>query len=339
MIHIPRFNDLVIEPPRRSVGVAGVISLTKGKNLGYMDANTGVWVPGREVVTGKVDPFCNIITNTGLDALAGYTADDASSYCHVGTGTATEAATDTALGTHVAYEATAYSKSDSAKSSAPYYGYLNRAWRFGEGEAEGNIAEIGFNNSASNANMFSRARVKDGGGSPTTITVLSDEYLDVSYQLRLYPDHINSDGSTNDGTGSIDISGTSYSYTIRPAYVNNNTYYDAELMRAYVSLVKPWILYSSDAALGAVTSTLSASQTDSIGAGYFNNTYSAGTYTRGVGVTVGLGEGNLSGGVAGILAFTYMGAYQMLLASAIPKDNTKILTLNLDLSWTRATIS
>lgn len=338
MIHIPKFEDIILNAPTRGFGVAGLIHLRKGKNLGYMDANTGLWIPGREVVTQDLEPFTNIITNTGLDDLADTSVSGSTQYAHVGTGTNTEGATDTALQTHVASVASP-TRTNSVKASAPYYGYLDSSWRFGEGAAEGNIAEIGFGPGASNTGLFSRARVKDGGGSPTTITVLSDEFLDVSYQFRLYPDHINSDGSANDGSGSIDISGTSYAYTIRPSEVNSASSWNAQNTRAEAAAELPWVVYGSDAALGAVTSSISATLSSSVNSGYFNSSYTGGTYSRNVGLTLALGSGNLAGGIAGFQMKSFMGAYQVLFASAIPKDATKILTMNMNLAWSRATIT
>ena len=60
-----------------------------------------------------------------------------------------------------------------------------------------------------------RALILDGGGSPTTLTILSDETLDVTYTIRVYP-------PTTDVTGSITLDGVSYGYTIRPCNVSTS---------------------------------------------------------------------------------------------------------------------
>lgn len=343
MILIPRFQDVIFNAPRRGNKVGGVMQLTKGKNLGYMDANSGVWVPGKDIITGQTDPFKNIITNTGLDALASNPLTELIDHCHCGTGTNTEAAGDSTLQTHVAYTATVQSSSEGVQSSAPYYAYRNQTLRFGEGVAEGVIAEVGFGPSSSNANLFSRARVKDGGGSPTTITVLSNEWLDVSYQVRNYPDHINTDGTPNDGTGSIDISGTTYNYTVRPALVNSVTYQRPDFTAQYATATSVYgTVYGSDAALGAVTANPSATLSGNItssNSGAANATYNTGTYNRDVTYTLGLTAGNLTGGIKAYLFLTGFGGYQILLDAAIPKDATKVLTLVANIAWTRATIA
>jgi hypothetical protein len=58
-------------------------------------------------------------------------------------------------------------------------------WRFGEGIAAGNIAEVGLG--WGNATLWNRARIKDAQGKPTVITVFADEYLDVVSEIRVYP--------------------------------------------------------------------------------------------------------------------------------------------------------
>jgi len=59
-------------------------------------------------------------------------------------------------------------------------------YRFDPGEAAGNISELGlYLGYSSNIALFSRALVRDSYGNPTTITVLSDEYLDVYWEFTL----------------------------------------------------------------------------------------------------------------------------------------------------------
>lgn len=53
------------------------------------------------------------------------------------------------------------------------------------GVAAGNLSEVGMG--WGNSNLWNRALIKDINGNPTTITILSDEYLDVVSEIRIYP--------------------------------------------------------------------------------------------------------------------------------------------------------
>lgn len=66
------------------------------------------------------------------------------------------------------------------------FGWTRLTRQFGEGVAAGIVAEVGAGWAASGDTLFSRALITDGAGNPTTITVLSDEYLTVIYELRRF---------------------------------------------------------------------------------------------------------------------------------------------------------
>lgn len=343
-IAIAKYRDIETQIALPQIKIHCKIGLRKGKNLGHIDANTGLWIPGREVVTGEVAPFDNIITNLGLNNIADNLFSDLAAYVHCGTGTTAEVAGDTALETFVAATNTFQeSANETAQGSAPYYGKVTYTKRFAQGAAEGNISEIGFSNQATTGNLFSRALVKDGGGSPTTISVLSDEWLDVSYEFRLYPDHILSGGGADDGAGSVDYDATTYNYTIRPANVTNYLHYKAYSTRGQLkSLSSAYgVAYGSDGALGAATSTPTGTSTDAIltsGASISAATYSNGTYNRDVSLVVGLNEGNVTGGIKALMFYSGMGSYQIAFNNPVPKDNTKVWTFVTNLAWARATI-
>jgi hypothetical protein len=181
-IIIPKYRDIVMELPRQTVGIAGRYKLRKGKTD----------IRGVEHITGETAWFNNIITNNGKDNFADADLTVNLAYAHVGTGTTAELATDTQLQTFVAASNTVQDSSSTAQASAPYYGKYVRTIRFGEGVAAGNIAEVAMSTQNTNGDAFTRALVKDGGGSPTTITVLSDEWLDVTYEFRTYPGPVTS---------------------------------------------------------------------------------------------------------------------------------------------------
>lgn len=159
--------------------------------------------------------FHNIITDVGLVdwyTSQGYGAFDRfGSICAnncVGTGSATPTTSDTQLAAYLAssgpkisggtgfagFDTTGYV---AAASPVPAYWWGQSSWQYGTGVAAGNLTEVGVfpgNPSATatppyyNGHLFSRALILDSNGNPTTITVLSDEILTVTWQLRFYLD-------------------------------------------------------------------------------------------------------------------------------------------------------
>lgn len=67
----------------------------------------------------------------------------------------------------------------------PYYFGVRRTWRFAQGTAAGNISEVGMG--WGDNQLWNRALVRDSAGNPTTLTVLSDEILDIVAEIRCYP--------------------------------------------------------------------------------------------------------------------------------------------------------
>lgn len=171
---------------------------------------------GRIVSTRRLaGPFKNLITDAGLDRM-GNNADWLR-YCQVGTGNTAPSVADTALAAWVAGTDNNPSglNSRGAQASAPYYAWHRIVYRFGTGAAAGNLAEVGIGWNVSGSGLYSRALILDPGGSPTTITVESDEVLDVTYEWRVYP-------PTGDVTVTDeDIGGVLHDLTIRAANVTS----------------------------------------------------------------------------------------------------------------------
>jgi len=323
-----------IKPARLGAGIGGRIRIRKFK-----------MIENREVETHDSGWFHNIITNTGLDTVADSQFNAATQYCHVGTGTNTEAATDTALQTHTASTNNLNGSVGGAfnTSTPPYYLSMTKTFRFNPNFGSGNVtlAEVGFGPNAANSSMFSRARIKDGGGSPTTISVLSDEYLDVSYELRLYPDHVTDLGAADAGTGSIDIGGTTYNYSILPDFSTPAKWgSNASAIRATGD--DSGIVYEDATSIGTISQAIQGA-TDSegweTGLSVSDSTYSAGTYSRTITWSFGLGDGNFTNGINAYRLQTNMGLYKVLLDASIPKTSSKTMTLALTLAWTRKTIT
>ena len=181
-----------------------------------------------EEITRETDWFKNIVLDTGLNQMSVGTWIDR---VRVGSGNSTPVASQTQLDNTIASTNTILSGSDSVKkqtTTSPYYVAAKRTYRFGEGVATGNISEVGCGWGTGLA-LWNRALVKDLNGNPTTITVLSDEFLDVIIEVRYYPTQSFS-GSFNllNKTGQIV---SSHTYTGLPQF--NEGYVTFDKFRGY----------------------------------------------------------------------------------------------------------
>lgn len=287
--------------------------------------------------TGKIRQtleFENVITDIGLDRI-GTNAPIA--YAFVGTGTATPAVTDQKLSVFLAATNTAAPAGNNVATqatTAPWWGGYVKAYRFGEGVAAGNLTEIGVGwggTSQATHLLFSRALIKDGAGNPTTITVLPNEFLDVSYESRVY---LPADDVvfTN-----VMIYGNPHKFTVRGiaqaaagdqgglgvsgwnAYGNFNAYRDFALSAITASAVSGTSLANGAASAAA---------------------YTSGSLKRAQTVTYGLTSANHANGISGFYMVSGSGSYllpkfQILVEPPIMKDNTKTLALTVTWRWAR----
>lgn len=273
------------------------------------------------------DWFPNLITNAGLNYMgnnSGYLT-----YCQVGSGTSTPQVTDTQLESRKATTSTQQSVTYFTQASSPYYFSASIRFRFDYGVAAGNLTEVGVG-WGSTGSLFSRALILDSGGNPTTITVLSDEWLDVIYEFRMYP-------SMSDFTGTINLAGITYNWTARSAYATT---------RSSTTTSNSWFINSSGVnagsggnssvrtgGLGALTSGptgTSSSSTSLTILPYSNN-----SYERGISVTYGSSAGNLVGGIKSLQLLYGWGCYQIEFSPNIPKVSGQTLILNFKNSWAR----
>lgn len=270
--------------------------------------------------------FDNLITNLGLDLFGqggGYLGS-----CVVGSGNATPAVTDTTLQTFVAGTGTQVASTGSAQPSAPYFGTRTITYQFGQGVAAGNLAEVGVGTDQNH--LWSRALILDGSGNPTTLTVLNTEFLNVTYQLQQYP-------ITTDITGTVTIAGVPYNYTARPGAVTSNSWIPAGDNTNFEGTV----VY--DGVIGAVTAQPAG--TASGATSVAQASYSNGSHQQNAVGTWSLTAGNftLPGGVKSISWSNGVtgtsGFYQVGLddgsGHGIPKDNTKVMTLSIQINWGR----
>lgn len=148
----------------------------------------------------------NLITNFGLDSLAGPSVFMGA--VQVGTGTATPAFTDTSLGARLAGKAIDAAPTWSFNQGTGV-GTVTGTFTFPVGSATGNLTEIGLSATTS-GNVCTRALFKDAGGNPTTIPVASDEQLLITYIVTITYS-LTSTSSVTDPS-----SGTTYTMSFLP---------------------------------------------------------------------------------------------------------------------------
>ena len=167
----------------------------------------------------KLAEMNNNITNAGLDRIGvGSIAD----WCRVGSGNRPANDGDTALVTQTAETNSTLTWTTFYEPGPPPRSAVRRTYRFAKGVAAGTHSEVGIGWKETIAGqtvngLWSRALIKDENGDPLSITVLSDEVLDVIYTLYMYLD-------LTDDVKQFVYKGVNRMATTRFSDVRNHTY-------------------------------------------------------------------------------------------------------------------
>ncbi len=280
------------------------------------------------------DWFDNLITAGGLNRMGGNT--DYLAWCQAGAGTTPPAPTDTALGSRIAATNTRAATAAGSQSSAPFYTWRRNTYRFAQGAAAGNISEVAVG-WGSTGDIFSRALIRDANGDPTTITVLANETLDVTYELRHYP-------STADFTGEVTLTGNiggTYNWTLRPANVtsNNNAstgwfITETGLDQGYYNTLNGDTRTAFSGPIGAMTAQPSGSPY--AGLPVTVAPYQANSLERRWTIALAINDANFP--APGLRSFLFrlgLGTYQIEFNPPIPKTGDDVLSLTFFHSWGR----
>jgi len=270
----------------------------------------------------ETDWIENIITDLGLNTWGG---GFSLTYCHIGTGTSTPATTDTALQSFSA--STSSTGSSTGNLGTPtYVGYRTWSYRFNVGVLNGNYSEVGVGSSNTTGNLFSRALIVDGGGSPTTITIISTEYLDVYYQLQVVPPLTDATSTiTVTGLGSIDVTRRALNVGSWKPH-SSGPYYPMTQSNPFGNYI--------------ASNTLVAYTASGIGGTYLggsNNSYVNLSYERGFAFGVGIGSA-VTYGLISMQSGDQDGliAWQFSLNPVINKTALQTLSLYGKVTWARA---
>lgn len=155
--------------------------------------------------------FNNLILNNGLNLLfSEIWALQPFINCSIGVGTSEPAVTDTSLTNHKF--TVSYNSQGSEGNVSGIYRWTTFTYRFNPNVA-GTYTEIGIGKASNN--LFSKSLIKDSNGNPIAITLLSDEYLDVTYELRFY---INTTEST---ITNFNLGKSVHTLNTKAAYINS----------------------------------------------------------------------------------------------------------------------
>lgn len=282
---------------------------------------------GRERVIAGWQP--NLITDAGLERYGSTTG--ATTWCSLGSGTATPQVSDTGLVAPFASAAMA-ALAGGVQSSEPYYGWQQRQAAFTPPGTPLTVAEIGFGWESDGSTLWSRALIKDEEGDPQSFIWLADESLAVTYELRLYP-------WLADATDAIVLGGIEYETTTRAAKVTWITGWrahasgPAQLFMRPTNVAEAAKVYGGN--IGAITTIPSGTATEADSA--VESSYVAESLKRSGSCTWNQGSANYKNGIGALYVVSTAGSYQVDFDPKLPKTASVMLTLNVDSpSWGRA---
>ena len=315
------------------------------QNIGKVGIKTYYKFFGVNMLTGKSRELSgwsgNVILTSGKNNLA--TRSTWFHACQLGTDSTTPAATQTGLLGYIDGTATIISEINGAQSSAPYYGWKRKIFRFDPGGAiaNENLSEVGVGwNTAAGDTLVARALIEDITGVQTTITPLADEWLDVHVEMRYYP-------PLGDTTGTITLAGQVYDYTVRAANVTAQAYwanYIGTKITSYCESIGQWKAYDDD--IGSIILSPSGLSYASDNTNDYQNSYVNNSYETVIGMSVGPYGWNATTNklFRSFMFETTAGQYQVEFDDqsnpgfGIPKTTLYTLRLQFILGWTEATI-
>ena len=268
--------------------------------------------------------FKNLIVDQGLNKAASTAINTLVTRCGVGSSSGIPTTSDTTLGQQVgSYTPVVTSTYNHSSGNPVWYTYGRFTYTFPVGAVAGDLREIGFFDSS--GSMFSHALIKDGTGNPTTVTVLADEQLFVTYEVRKYPAETDQTGTFILSINGVD---TSFSYTARPALINTtistNYWYGSHQLGVDTNIVA----YESQT-LGTVTGTPTG--TAVAGSGTID-TYIAGSFKSTLNCVFDPSIANFTNGIGSMMLCN---GFQVSFTPAIPKTSDRRLVLPLSTVYSR----
>jgi len=129
----------------------------------------------------------NMILDQGFEQLiVNNTFNSPIAFLSIGVGSSSQVVqpTDTGLISPIAFTPFSQSAAAHGWDAVGGFGWSRASRSFARGAAAGNVSELTTGYAANNTSAMARALVRDAMGNPTTITVLSDEVLTVTWEWR-----------------------------------------------------------------------------------------------------------------------------------------------------------
>lgn len=326
-IYIPSGRFLEGEISEAKVGLEGWYTLRAIRRSGRVTRERTFKVEACR----ELPPFRNLITDLGLNRFGSTASGSVYRRCHVGTGTATPSVTDTQLQTFLANVTPSDPATSIANSGPPdYYSYRRFTWTSSIGAlGNNNLTEIGISGQSTNGLLFSRELIRDSDGNPAAFPISDDEQLQVTYELRLYP-------NLNDVPATVMVGPNSHDTITRPIGVTSTSSWG------------PVELGSSDFFVNASRGAASAYSGDLVPytnsssslSGLLGNAssgatapYTDGNFYRDISNTWNISTGN--GNIRAVLVTFRCASFQVRFDPVITKLNTQVLTLHQRISWAR----
>lgn len=282
-------------------------------------------------VVREVPEFCNLITDAGLDFLCSgpQGLSPLSAFVKVGTGGGAPANGDVTLPGFVASQARTAQIGVFQTASAPYYYEGTYTYLYALGAINATLTCIGAG-SSSGSGVLAWSQIKDMSNTPTTITVLSTEQLQVTYKFRLYAPAFTSDISMLIG-GAATYDADLYAHSFGAAWGTvggNSSAFPANLSIVnYTTFTPPADILSLPAYTGKA----------SVNSNTFTwATYTAGSFNRNVTATFNTTSFNAGGSKAlEIAGGSDQPRYVINLNGTLAKDNTNTLSLTFNFAIAR----
>ena len=277
--------------------------------------------------TRVVDWFDNVITNIGLDRLGLSGGFSNTQYCLLGTGSTAPSPTDVGLVSKSTAAKGVSAVTSGTATTAPYFSWRRTSYVFNPGEATGNISEMSVGWSTDNVSAFSRCLITENGN-PITVTVLPTDFVTVYYELRLYP-------NMNILEGTIALAGVDYDYKSMPFGVTTGKWNGNLIGYSEFGTIQSY--NARDGGVGTPLVDETFTQEDTIWYTSTLSPYVQGSYERNFSFTIPVNRCNFTNFLKSLYLIFYGYAFKYGFTPAIPKDNTKTLTLNFRISWGRYT--
>lgn len=285
--------------------------------------------------------FNNLITNTGMNRIGEVTTEASDSIVSfrnlcgrfvVGSGSAEPQFTDTALQNPVAFAPGVPSLVNESSNYERGWYEITVQYQFGQGQAAGNLSEIGIQYANASGPLWSRALILDAQGNPTTITVLPDDFLTCYYTLRIMIPKEDAVFNINVDYGEDGVVPTVV--TGRPLCANSSSPQSGWGLQTAYTGFNAYLLFF-DGGLADPTASDPLGLIVGHTAGFSTVSYVTNSFQRYVTSTLGLNEYN-SQQLRTARINALMGCWQIEFNPPLQKDNTQTMQLTFGYSWARA---